>query len=77
MLWTITPVFYATSSYIILFLHTSLPFCQHGKLCSTTVGKNATNCPFVRLLVAEKDKAKIQDKIIIRGKELWAGKSSF
>ena len=60
VLCTITPVFYVTSSYIyvILCLYTGPPFCQYRKVCPTTVCKTATNCLFVRLLVAENDKAK-------------------
>ena len=46
---------YVTSSYVILCLHASTPFCQHGKQCTKAVGKTATNCLFVRLLVAQND----------------------
>ena len=31
MLWTKQTIFYVTSSYVILYVHTSPPFCQHGK----------------------------------------------
>ena len=40
VLWTKTTVVYVTSSYDILYLHTSTPFCQQGKQCTTTVGNN-------------------------------------
>ena len=39
VLWSKTTVFYVTSSYAILCLHTSPTFCQHGKKYSTSVGK--------------------------------------
>ena len=76
LLWTITIVFYVTPSCVILCLHTSLPFCQHGKnKSSTTIGKNATKCPFVRLLAAENDKAKLRNNDLGQGDCLRKGLS--
>ena len=61
MLWTITPVFYVTSSCLILCLHTGPPFCQHGKYALQLLVKHATNCRIVMLLVAENDIAKTKN----------------
>ena len=44
---------YVTSSYVIVCLHTSPPFCMHGKNAQQLLLKIATNC----LLVAQNDKA--------------------
>ena len=52
-------MFYGTPSYVILCLHTSPPFCQHGgKNAQQQLVKTDKNCLFVRLLVAQNDKAK-------------------
>ena len=61
VLWTITPVFYVTSSCLILCLHTGPPFCQHGKYALQLLVKHATNCRIVMLLVAENDIAKTRN----------------
>ena len=69
VLWTITAVFYVTSSYIILCLHTGTQFCQHRKINLELLVEPATNCPFVRFLVAVNDKKK-EKKIRFKAKEL-------
>ena len=53
-----TTVFYVTSSFVILWLHTSLQLRQHGKNVQNLLLKTATNDLFVRLLVVQNDKAK-------------------